>query len=119
MHYKLLGFSENRGVRKFWFHRIGALGTAPIPFTVTADTSLARQNSVPLQVLPTLCTRLLNATTTQTPSGTLTLSESEMQIYAAEVQAAKAENDAKHRRNARPTTDQEPSVEEQSATATS
>jgi hypothetical protein len=118
VHYKLLGFSENRGVRKFWFHRIGALGTVPVPFTVTADTSLARQNSVPLQVLPTLCTRLLNATTTQTPSGALTLSESEMRIYAAEEQAAKAENDAKHRRNVRPPAAEEQPVQEEPATAT-
>ena len=117
MHYKLLGFSENRGVRKFWFHRIGALGTLPVPFTVTADTSLARQNSVPLQVLPTLCTRLLNTTTTQTPSGVLTLSESDMRIYAAEAQAAKAELDAKHRRNARtPAVEEQPAEEEPATT---
>jgi hypothetical protein len=98
MHYKLLGFSEVSGVRRFQFQRIGPLGDIPIPFTVLADTSLARLHHVPLQVLPALATRLLNATTDETPASTLTLSESELSIYAAEEKAAKAEFDARHRR---------------------
>src|SRR3954454_24946569 len=53
MHYKLLGFSQNGAVRTYRFHRIGVLGTAPVPFTVLADTDVARQHNVTLQELPT------------------------------------------------------------------
>jgi hypothetical protein len=113
MHYKLLGFSEHSGVRRFQFHRIGPLGVIPIPFTVLADTSLARRHHVPLQVLPTLATRLLNATTDATPAGTLTLSESHLCIYAAEEKAAKAEFDARHKRPPRPTSDPQEVPQEQ------
>ena len=62
MHYKLLGFLQVGTVRTFWFHRIGPLGTAPISFRVLADTLVARQYQVALQDLPSLCSRMLNAT---------------------------------------------------------
>ena len=98
MHYKLLGFSQNGSLRTFWFHRMGPLGAIPIPFTVLADTSVARQYNVPLQELPSLCSRLLNATSDDRPSGALTVGDADLSIYAAEMEAARADTEAARKR---------------------
>ena len=93
MHYKLLGFSQNGAVRTYRFHRIGVLGTAPVPFTVLADTDVARQHNVTLQELPTLCSRLLNAINEDRPPDTLILGEADVCVYGAELAA----RNGKHR----------------------
>lgn len=90
MHYKLLGFSQKNCLRTFWFHRIGALGSTPVSFRVLADTSSARQHAVPLQELPSLCTRLLHATDETTPAGAaLVIGEGDLEMYAAELKTPK------------------------------
>ena len=100
MHYKLLGFSQNGHLRTFWFHRIGPLGTAPVGFRVLADTSVVRKHNVPLQELPSLCTRVLNATCESGSAGALTLLEPDISQYAAELDQARAEADAARKRRA-------------------
>jgi hypothetical protein len=85
MHYKLLGFSQRDGVRIFWFHRIGPLGTKPVPFHVLADTGAARQYKVPLQDLPSLCSRLLNAKADSDSPCAVTVGDRDLQNYAAGV----------------------------------
>jgi hypothetical protein len=94
MHYKLLGFTQAGSVRRFWFSRIGPLGVTPVPFTVLADTAVARRYSVPLQELPVLCSRMLNAASDEAVAATLMLSEDEISVYAAEAAAAKAQIEA-------------------------
>jgi hypothetical protein len=100
MHYKLLGFSQLGTVRTFWFHRIGAMGTVPVPFRVLADTSVARKYNVALQEMPSLCSRMLNATAADTPAGTRILAEQDISMYAAELDLARAEADAARKRRA-------------------
>lgn len=100
MHYKLLGFSQKIAVRTFWFHRIGPLGTAPVLFSVLADTRLARECNVPLQELPSLCSRMLNTTSGDAPAGSLILGEREIAGYAAELDLVRAEADAARMRRA-------------------
>lgn len=106
MHYKLLGFLQKDNVRMFWFHRIGPPGAVPIPFTVLADTLATREHNVPLQELPSLCTRLLNAAGEDEPACLLTIREADMAVYAAELETARAETEAARKRrslkNARP-----------------
>lgn len=82
----------------FWFHRIGPLGAAPIPFRVVADTRATREHNVPLQELPSLCTRLLNATGEDEPAGSLTVREADIAVFAAELDTARAETEAARKR---------------------
>jgi hypothetical protein len=100
MHYKLLGFSQMSTVRTFWFHRIGPLGTAPVAFSVVTDTCVARKCNLPLQELPSLCSRMLNATSGDEPAGALTLGERDIAAYAAELDQARAAMDAARMRRA-------------------
>jgi hypothetical protein len=93
MYYKLLGFSQDGSVRRFSFHRI-AIGEPPIPFSVIADTAIARRLNIPLQELPSLCSRMVSSTTPDTLAGPLTLGEAEMAACAAELAAAKAQAEA-------------------------
>ena len=90
MHYKLLGFSEKDSVRTFSFHRIGPLGTTPVAFKVLADMRLAREHKVPLQELPSLCSRLLEGTSESGPAGVLTLGAAELSLCAAGLNAERA-----------------------------
>ena len=92
MHYKLMGFRQDGGIRRFRFHRV-EIGVPPIPFTVLADTSLARTFKLSLQELPSLCSRLLSAVD-RSATGTLVLSEADMSLGAAENAAAAAQIDA-------------------------
>ena len=98
MHFKLLGFSQKDNLRTFWFHRIGPLGAAPVPFSVLADTCVARQHNVPLQELPSLCTRLLNATGEQGRADALTVGEADIRLYSAELDTARAEMEVARKR---------------------
>ena len=100
MHYKLLGFLQVGTVRTFWFHRIGPLGTTPISFRVLADTWVARQYQVALQDLPSLCSRMLNATPDDGPGGARLVSEREISLYGAELDAARAETEAARKQRA-------------------
>lgn len=92
MHYSLMGFSQNGAIRRFRFNRI-EMGVAPISVTVLADTSLARTFNLGLQELPSLCSRLLNASQGMVVS-TLVLGEAEMSISAAENAALAADIEA-------------------------
>lgn len=87
MHYKLLGFSDKDSVRTFSFHRIGAPGTDPVAFSVVADIRLARGYDVPLQQLPSLCSRLLEGTSENGPAGVLTLGAADLSLCAAALHA--------------------------------
>jgi hypothetical protein len=100
MHYKLLGFSQTGVLRTFWFHRIGPLGTVPVAFRVLADTSIVRKHNIPLQELPSLCSRVLNATSGNGPAGTLIVGEPDISRYAAELHQARAEAEAARQRRA-------------------
>jgi hypothetical protein len=100
MHYKLLGFSQTGVLRTFLFHRTGPLGTAPVAFRVLADTAIVRRHNVPLQELPCLCSRVLNATSEHAPAGALIVGEPDIFQYAAELEHARAEIDAARKRRA-------------------
>lgn len=92
MHYKLMGFRQDGAIRRFCFSRV-EIGVPPISINVLADTSLARTFKLSLQELPSLCSRLLNASD-QSATGTLILSETDMSVYAAENAVAAAQIDA-------------------------
>lgn len=102
MYYKLLSFSQKENLRTFWFRRTGPIGAVSVPFTVLADTRVAREHRVPLQELPALCTRMLSAISEDERAGSLTVSEADFALYAAELDAARADTEAaRKRRSAR------------------
>lgn len=92
MHYKLLGFSQKDSVRTYWFHRIGPLGTEPVPFSVRADTREVRKHNIPLQELPSLCSRLLACTRASQSASSLTVHEADLSRCAAELNSARADS---------------------------
>ena len=81
MHYKLLGFSENGAVRRFIFKKAGD-PTDP-PYTVIADVALARKFNVPLQDLPSICARLLEAAGESPETRTLIVTDADLTVCAA------------------------------------
>jgi hypothetical protein len=81
MQYKLLGFSENGAVRRFIFKKAGD-PTDP-PYTVIADVALARKFNVPLQDLPSLCARLLEAGGEKPEIRTLFVTDADLTVCAA------------------------------------
>jgi hypothetical protein len=100
MHYKLLGFSQTGVLRTFLFHRIGPLGTAPVALRVLADTRLARKHNIPLQELPSLCSRVLNATIGDGLAGVVIVGEPYIAQCGAELNQARAEAEAARLRRA-------------------
>ena len=100
MHYKLPGFSQTGLLRTFWFHRIGRLGTAPVAFRVLAETRIVRKDNILLQELPSLCSRVLNATSRNGSAGVLIVGEPDISQYAPELNQARAEAEAARKRRA-------------------
>ena len=105
MEYKLLGFSQTGTVRKFWFQRVGELGDTPVRFSVLADVDLARRYRVPIQDLPSLCSRLLYAFTSGEPAGPLTLGEADMSSFSTQAMKAALEAVRKRPRPPQPQAD--------------
>jgi hypothetical protein len=86
MEFKLLGFSEVGAVRRFVFKKAGD-PTDP-PFTVIADLALVRKFNVPLQDLPSLCARLLEARVEHLPATTLFVTDADLSVVAEANSAA-------------------------------
>jgi hypothetical protein len=89
MEFKLLGFSEVGAVRRFVFKKAGD-PTDP-PFTVIADLALVRKFNVPLQDLPSLCARLLEAGGEHPAATTLFVTDAHLSVCAAAISAAAKE----------------------------
>jgi hypothetical protein len=89
MQYKLLGFSENGAVRRFIFKKAGD-PTDP-PYCVIADVALSRKFNVPLQDLPSLCARLLEASGENAGARTLIVTDADLTVCAAANSAAAKE----------------------------
>jgi hypothetical protein len=100
MHYKLLGFSQTGVLRTFWFHRIGPLGTTPVALRVLVDTGLVRKHNIPLQELPSLCSRVLNATIGDELAGVVIVGEPYISQCGAELNQARADAEAARLRRA-------------------
>ena len=94
MHYKLLGFSQRDSARYFAFERTQQ-GSASAAFTVVADLALARKFRIPLQDLPSLCSRLLEAGPADAPEASLVLTDADLQVHAAANLAAASVDQAK------------------------
>ena len=104
MEYKLLGFCQKGAVRRFSFQRT-EIGAKPLPFAVLVDVALAQKLKLPLQQLPSLCSRLLYASGEHELAKVVTLTESAMTIYASEnatlaADAAKSASSARARKQA-------------------
>ena len=90
MHYKLLGFSQEGSVRRFTFQRVNA--EAPkARFLVSVDLLLARRYEVPMQELPQLCSRVLQAGPDDAGSTRLSVTESDLHAAASRNATAAAE----------------------------
>jgi len=95
MHYKLLRFSQNDSTRRFVFQRVLGNRTAAEQYTVIADVALARTFHIPLQELPSLCSRLLEAGPEDSGSGTILLTDADLRAQAAANLSAAQEAEAK------------------------
>ena len=80
MQYKLLGFSEIGAVRRFVFKKAGDPNDPP--YMVIADVALARKFNVPLQDLPSLCARLLEAGGDSPEPRTLFVTDADLTVCA-------------------------------------
>ena len=90
MHYTLLGFSQEGSVRSYSFQRV-TVDAPRVPFVVTVDLSLARRWNVPMQDLPQVCARVLQAVSDEAPAGRLSVTESDLNAASARNAAAAAE----------------------------
>ena len=78
MNFAFTGFRQNDSVRQFVFQSV----TPPREkFTVGADLNLVRKHNIPLQELPLLCRRLLEATDEPQKSPGLVFTEQDMLGY--------------------------------------
>lgn len=92
--YKLVSFTDNGSIRHFDFWRT-AIDAEPMIVTVAADLVLTRKYKLPLQDLPTICSRMLMTLGDAVPPRALILSESAMSVHAQAAAAAAEEEAAK------------------------
>jgi hypothetical protein len=86
MSFTLAGFDEREGLRRFAFEHIA--GNNRTTVVVKADLSLTRKHDIRLQDLPLICARLLQNLGTETPAGSITLTEEHMIAIQAAARAA-------------------------------
>ena len=78
MNFVYTGFRQDDGVRQYVFQSVTQ---PPEKFTVGADLNLVRKHNIPLQELPLLCRRLLEATDEPQKSPGLVFTEQDMLGY--------------------------------------
>ena len=99
----LTGFSQENNIRRYTFQALPTGNHKPVPgstkkeWTVSADLSLMRKHKIPLQELPLLCKRVVEAQAEQTKEEALTFSERDMLGYASNRSAAELAAEVKKR----------------------
>ncbi len=83
MHFILLGFNHELGVRVFWFDGIAEDKTRS-RFAVRTDLALVHNYGIRIQELPMLCRKLLERRPAGERSHMLTFTEEEMRLHAAQ-----------------------------------
>jgi hypothetical protein len=98
MEFVLTGFRQDSNVREYTFQPLST-GHDRRVWTVSADLSLMRKHKIPLQELPLLCRRLLEAHADGPKDGALMFTERDMLGYVSNRSAAEVA--AEHKRRAR------------------
>jgi hypothetical protein len=98
----LTGFSQENNIRRYTFQALPAGNSKPVAtnkkeWTVSADLSLMRKHKIPLQELPLLCKRLVEAQADQAKEDTLMFTERDMLGYASNRTAAELAAEVKKR----------------------
>ena len=99
----LTGFSQENNIRRYTFQALPAGNQRSAPaspkkeWTVSADLSLMRKHKIPLQELPLLCKRVVEAQAEQAKVDTLIFSERDMLGYASNRSAAELAAEVKKR----------------------
>ena len=95
MHFVFTGFRQNDSVRQYVFQSV----TPPHEeLTVGADLNLVRKHNIPLQELPLLCRRLLEATDEPQKSPGLVFTEQDMLGYVEKRSRIAQETESKRRK---------------------
>ncbi len=95
--FSMTGFKQDGGSRVFAFTRFESDGTRA-EFTVKADLALSRKYAITVQELPLLCRLLLEQLNEAAEKRTLTYTEDQMSLLAAERAAARAASSNRKRR---------------------
>jgi effector-binding domain-containing protein len=104
----LTGFSQENNIRRYTFQALPAGNGKPVgapkpagnpkkEWTVSADLSLMRKHKIPLQELPLLCKRLVEAQADQAKEEALMFTERDMLGYASNRSAAELAAEVKKR----------------------
>jgi hypothetical protein len=101
MEFVLVGFGDERSIRRFVFEGIATDRTRK-QFSVTVDLSTLRKHQIAIQELPLLCRRLLERESVVNPSHAFEYSEQLMRDHQDQCLAAKREADLKKRAPRRP-----------------
>jgi hypothetical protein len=90
MDYQFTGFSHRGEMREFAFDAVAA-DRSKTHFKVMANLELSRKYHIPVQELPLLCRRLLEASWQGDGSRTFTFTEADMQKLSATRDAARGQ----------------------------
>lgn len=101
MNFVFTGFTQEYNLRQFAFQRIEP-DRSRTEVTVDADLVLSRKYAIPVQELPLLCRRLLEARPEGDACTGLTFTEDEMRIYSDARRAAQVSAVLRRRTNRRP-----------------
>ena len=101
MEFVMMGFGEERGVRRFTFEGIAGDRTRK-QFTVTADLAMLRKYQIAVQELPLLCRRLLERESAVSTTSALEFTEQLMREHQDQYLANKREAELKKRAHKRP-----------------
>jgi len=93
MDFVLAGFNQFESIRRYFFDAVQE-GRPRRQFTVAADLTLVRKYKIPLQDLPLLCRKVLEA---GTDAEITMFTETDMARYSAERQAVADDVAAKRR----------------------
>jgi hypothetical protein len=98
MEYVLTNFQQQLNIRRFFFKGTNA-ARERLEFIVGVDLSVARKYAIPVQELPLLCLRYLEARTDDLQPRGVTFTERQLADFAAQRDADKKRSDSKRRGN--------------------
>lgn len=96
MEYVLTRFQQQLNIRRFYFTGTNQVRER-MEFIVGVDLSAARKFSIPVQDLPMLCLRHLEARVSDAQPRGITLGDGHLAAYAAERDAEKKRSESKRR----------------------
>ncbi len=103
MEFVLTGFQNERNVRRYTFQLVGTDRKRHEEMTVGADLALIRKHRIPLQELPLLCRRLLEAHSAgPSKASALMFTEKDMLAYAHDRAVAESAAEQKKRAHRKP-----------------